>query len=97
MKGSVPVHAFDRPVLLIGRENMNRAVQGDVVAVEIFDEKDWKAPGDAVVDQESALLVRRPVARPPPPQDLRLSLVRSMCSAFSWCCAELLPPQQCAV
>ena len=61
MKGSVPVHAFDRPVLLIGRENMNRAVQGDVVAVEIFDEKDWKAPGDAVVDQESALLVRRPV------------------------------------
>ena len=32
---------------------MNRAVQGDVVAVEVFDEKDWKAPGDEVVDQES--------------------------------------------
>ena len=31
---------------------MNRAVQGDIVAVEVFDEKDWKAPGDEVVDQE---------------------------------------------
>ena len=59
LQGSVPVPAFDRPVLLIGRENMNRAVQGDVVAVEVFDEKDWKAPGDEVVDQES--LSRTPV------------------------------------
>ena len=35
---------------------MNRAVQGDVVVIEIFDQKDWKAPGDAVVEQECALL-----------------------------------------
>ena len=33
---------------------MNRAVQGDIVVVEIFDEKEWKAPADAVVDQVSA-------------------------------------------
>ena len=39
-------------MLLVGREHMNRAVQGDVVAVEVFDEKDWKAPADEVVDQE---------------------------------------------
>ena len=45
--------AFDKPILLIGRENMNRAVQGDIVAVEVFDEKAWKAPGDEVVEQES--------------------------------------------
>jgi exosome complex exonuclease DIS3/RRP44 len=44
--------AFSRPVLLIGRENMNRAVHGDVVAIEVFDEKDWKAPVDQVIDQE---------------------------------------------
>ena len=31
---------------------MNRAVQGDVVVVEVFDEKEWKAPADEVVDQE---------------------------------------------
>ncbi len=48
----MPVPAFDKPVLLVGRENMNRAVQGDVVAIEVFDEKEWKAPADEVVDQE---------------------------------------------
>ena len=44
---------------------MNRAVQGDVVAVEVFDEKDWKAPGDEVVDQESASRSQRFVIRDP--------------------------------
>ncbi|THH07194.1 hypothetical protein EW145_g3547 [Phellinidium pouzarii] len=53
LEGNVPVPAFTKPVLLIGRENMNRAVQGDVVVVEVFDEKEWKAPGDAVVEQAS--------------------------------------------
>lgn len=53
MQGSVPVSAFDKPVLLIGRENMNRATQGDVVAIEVFPESEWKAPADEVVDQES--------------------------------------------
>ena len=48
----MPVPGFEKPVLLVGREHMNRAVQGDVVAVEVFDEKDWKAPADEVVDQE---------------------------------------------
>jgi len=52
-QGSVPVPAFTKPILLLGRENMNRAVQGDVVVVEVFDEKEWKAPTDEVVDQES--------------------------------------------
>lgn len=31
---------------------MNRAVHGDVVAIEIFDEKDWKVHVDQVIDQE---------------------------------------------
>lgn len=53
LEGSVPVPAFSKPVLLIGRENMNRAVQGDVVVVEVFDKKEWKAPADEVVDQDS--------------------------------------------
>jgi len=52
LEGSVPVPAFSKPVLLIGRENMNRAVQGDVVVVEVFDKKEWKAPADEVVDQD---------------------------------------------
>ncbi|KAL0580474.1 exosome catalytic subunit dis3 [Marasmius crinis-equi] len=55
LEGTVPVPAFDKPILLIGRENMNRAVQGDVVVVEVFDKKEWKAPADEVVDQEATL------------------------------------------
>ncbi|KAI0318354.1 RNB-domain-containing protein [Amylostereum chailletii] len=55
LEGSVSVPNYEKPILLIGRENMNRAVHGDVVAVEVFDEKDWKAPTDEVVDQEVTL------------------------------------------
>ncbi|KIK69027.1 hypothetical protein GYMLUDRAFT_35068 [Collybiopsis luxurians FD-317 M1] len=55
LEGSVPVPAFDKPILLVGRENMNRAVQGDIVVVQVFSEKDWKAPADEVVDQEATL------------------------------------------
>ncbi|GLB43614.1 putative RNR ribonuclease family protein [Lyophyllum shimeji] len=55
LEGSVSVPAFTAPVLLIGRDNMNRAVHGDVVVVEVFDEKEWRAPADEVVDAESAL------------------------------------------
>ncbi|KAF9243101.1 hypothetical protein BU15DRAFT_86519 [Melanogaster broomeanus] len=43
------------PVLLVGRENMNRAVHGDVVVVQVFNESEWKAPADEVVDQEATL------------------------------------------
>ncbi|KZT19844.1 RNB-domain-containing protein [Neolentinus lepideus HHB14362 ss-1] len=55
LEGSVNVPAFAKPILLVGRENMNRAVNGDVVAVEVFDETEWKAPADEVIDQESTL------------------------------------------
>ncbi len=55
LEGSVSVPAFTKPVLLVGRENMNRAVQGDVVVVEVFDSSEWKAPTDEVVDQEATL------------------------------------------
>ncbi|KAF7800188.1 hypothetical protein EIP86_011435 [Pleurotus ostreatoroseus] len=55
LEGSVPVAGLDKPVLLVGRENMNRAVQGDIVAVEVFPESEWKAPADEVVDQEATL------------------------------------------
>ncbi|CAL1698566.1 unnamed protein product [Somion occarium] len=55
LEGNVPAPAFSKPVLLVGREHMNRAVQGDIVAVEIFPESEWKAPADEVVDQEATL------------------------------------------
>ncbi|THH15025.1 hypothetical protein EW146_g5397 [Bondarzewia mesenterica] len=55
LEGSVNVPAFTKPVLLVGRENMNRSVQGDIVVVEVFDEKQWKAPANEVIDQEITL------------------------------------------
>jgi exosome complex exonuclease DIS3/RRP44 len=50
----VKVPAYSKPILLVGRESMNRAVHGDIVAVEVFAESEWKAPADAVVDQDGA-------------------------------------------
>ena len=53
-QSTVKVPAYNKPV---GRESMNRAVQGDVVVVIAFLEGEWKTPADAVVDQDSALLL----------------------------------------
>lgn len=49
------MEAYSKPILLIGRENMNRVVQGDIVVVRVFDEQEWKAPTDEVVDQDCEL------------------------------------------
>ena len=46
------MEAYGKPILLSGRENMNRAVHGDIVVVELFSEQEWKSPTDEVVDQE---------------------------------------------
>jgi hypothetical protein len=51
-QGAVNVPAFTKPVLLLGREHMNRSVHGDVIVVEIFPESEWKAPADEVIDQD---------------------------------------------
>ena len=46
------VPSFEKPILLSGRENMNRSVDGDIVAVEVLPKSEWKAPDDEVVDEE---------------------------------------------
>lgn len=55
LEATVKVPKFDKPILLIGRDSMNRAVDGDVVAVEVLPESEWKASGDEVLDADSAL------------------------------------------
>ncbi|KAK6903838.1 hypothetical protein I203_107346 [Kwoniella mangroviensis CBS 8507] len=55
LEGTVNVPGLNKPVLLVGREAMNRSVNGDVVVVEILPESEWKAPGTEVVDQDLAL------------------------------------------
>jgi len=53
LEGSVHVPAFDRALLILGRENSNRAVSGDVVVVEILPKNQWKAPSSKILEEET--------------------------------------------
>lgn len=53
LEGSVHVPAFEKSLLILGRENSNRAVQGDVVVVEILPQSQWKAPSTKIVEEET--------------------------------------------
>lgn len=61
-EGSVKVHALAKPVLLVGAENTNRSVTGDLVVVEVLDESEWRAPADELLDEEGEFPVIRQVA-----------------------------------
>ena len=53
LEGSVRVPAFDKSLLILGRENSNRAVQDDVVIVEVLPKAQWKAPSTKIVEEET--------------------------------------------
>ncbi|KAN0065804.1 exosome catalytic subunit dis3 [Thecaphora frezii] len=55
LEGTVRTQAYDRPVLLVGREAMNRAIDGDIVAVQILPREEWKAATEEVIDADAAL------------------------------------------
>lgn len=48
LEGFVRVESMERLVFLQGLMNLNRAIHGDVVAVELFPESDWSAPSGFV-------------------------------------------------
>lgn len=52
LEGSVHVPAFDRALLVLGRENSNRAVSGDIVVVEVLPKDQWKAPSSKILEEE---------------------------------------------
>lgn len=54
LEGFVNVEGIEKQVLLQGHDGLNRAVDGDIVAIELFDTDKWKAPSDMVLqdDQE---------------------------------------------
>ncbi|PNS21076.1 Exosome complex exonuclease dis3 [Sphaceloma murrayae] len=52
LEGSVFVPAFDKPLLVLGRENSNRAVSGDVVVVEVLPKSQWKPPSSKILEEE---------------------------------------------
>jgi exosome complex exonuclease DIS3/RRP44 len=53
LEGSVNVPAFEKSLLILGRENSNRAVSGDVVVVEILPKDQWKSPSTKIVEEET--------------------------------------------
>lgn len=53
LEATVNSSTIERPILLVGREAHNRAVSGDVVAVELLPESEWRSTGDDVVDADA--------------------------------------------
>ena len=53
LEGSIHVPAFDKSLLILGRENINRAVQGDVVVVEVLPKDHWKEPSTKIIEEET--------------------------------------------
>ncbi|KAL4743691.1 hypothetical protein BDV11DRAFT_178066 [Aspergillus similis] len=52
LEGQVKVAAFDKPLIIMGRHNSNRAISGDVVVVEVLSKDQWKSPSTKIVDEE---------------------------------------------
>ncbi|KAK9235831.1 hypothetical protein V1525DRAFT_408814, partial [Lipomyces kononenkoae] len=53
LEGSVPVAGFERPLLILGRESINRAMHGDVVVIEVLPREQWKQPSTKIVEEET--------------------------------------------
>ncbi|KAH8323642.1 hypothetical protein KR074_008256 [Drosophila pseudoananassae] len=53
LEGSVNVESFEKAILIQGREALNRAVDGDLVAVELLPESQWSAPSEIVLEEKN--------------------------------------------
>ncbi|XP_020278161.1 exosome complex exonuclease RRP44 [Pseudomyrmex gracilis] len=52
LEGNVNVEGKDKPIFVQGRTNLNRAVDGDIVAVEILPDDQWSSPSEIVLQDE---------------------------------------------
>ncbi|KAI0139745.1 RNB domain-containing protein [Pestalotiopsis sp. NC0098] len=53
LEGSIRVPAFPKALLILGRDNINRAVDGDVVVVEVLPKDQWKEPSTKIIEEET--------------------------------------------
>ncbi|XP_001601829.1 exosome complex exonuclease RRP44 [Nasonia vitripennis] len=53
LEGSVNCESIEKFVLVQGREGLNRAVDGDTVAIELLPEDQWSAPSDIILQDET--------------------------------------------
>ncbi|KAK0085395.1 hypothetical protein PV325_005305 [Microctonus aethiopoides] len=73
LEGSVNVEGMDKFILVQGRIGLNRAIDGDIVALELLPEDEWSVPSDIVLededvedpgdvlDEESDIIVQKPL------------------------------------
>ena len=52
LEGTVNVPAFEKSLLVLGRESSNRSVSGDMVVVEVLPRSEWKPASTKVVEEE---------------------------------------------
>ncbi|KAK5652548.1 hypothetical protein OQA88_10309 [Cercophora sp. LCS_1] len=53
LEGSIKVPAFPKALIILGRENINRAMDGDTVVVEVLPKDQWKEPSTKVIEEET--------------------------------------------
>ncbi|POS87282.1 RNB-domain-containing protein [Erysiphe pulchra] len=53
LEGSIHTSAFDKSLIILGRENINRAIQGDMVVVEVLPKDQWKQPSTKIIEDET--------------------------------------------
>ncbi|CAK9828415.1 Exosome complex exonuclease RRP44 [Anthophora retusa] len=52
LEGYVNVDGVEKSIFIQGRSNLNRVVDGDVVAIELLPEDQWTSPSDIVLEDE---------------------------------------------
>lgn len=52
LEGFISVESFTDDILVQGREGLNRAVDGDLVAVDIFSKDKWISPSEIILEDE---------------------------------------------
>lgn len=53
LEAQVVTSMHNKPLLLIGRENINRAVNGDQVVVELLPKNQWKRPSTKLLEEQN--------------------------------------------
>ncbi|XP_059056639.1 exosome complex exonuclease RRP44 [Achroia grisella] len=53
LEGSASVNGYEKSILLQGHVGINRAVDGDLVAIEVFPEEEWRKPSDIVLEDKA--------------------------------------------
>ncbi|XP_035719355.1 exosome complex exonuclease RRP44-like isoform X1 [Vespa mandarinia] len=55
LEGSVNVDGIEKLILVQGRMGLNRAIDGDIVAIELLPEDQWSTPSDIVLQDEDEM------------------------------------------